>query len=247
MSEDALPPSPWDKPHRRTAPARVPLSRTRIVEAAFTVLDREGLDGLSMRQVAAELGVAVSALYAHVSSKDELLELMYHQLFEEFDLPEPDSEHWQDQIRDFVRQGRERLRQHRDMARISMAHAPFSAELLPKVEQLLAIFRTAGLPDRISAIAGDLLTTYLDGFVLEEGMWANRMRRAAEEDGEASWKRLRDEMESYFAALPRDRFPHLVALAGLMADETQDQRFELGLEIILRGLASYLDEGRRDG
>ena len=83
------PPSPWERerPARaRVAPARTPLSRERVVEAAFTVLDRQGLDGLSMRQVAAELGVAVSALYAHVSSKDDLLELMYTRLFTGFEI-----------------------------------------------------------------------------------------------------------------------------------------------------------------
>ncbi|WP_055590581.1 TetR/AcrR family transcriptional regulator [Streptacidiphilus griseoplanus] len=250
MSQDALPPTPWEKSRRRPAAARVPLTRDRIVDAAFTVLDREGLDGLSMRQVAAELTVAVSALYAHVSAKDELLELMYHRLFDGFELPAPDPEHWQDQIRDYARAGRARLLEHRDMARISMAHAPFTADLLPKLEQLLAIFRTAGLPDRISAVAGDVLSTYLDGFALEEGVWADRLRES-DEDGTESWKRQRAEMQAYLAALPTDRFPHLVALSGRMAEETQDERFELGLEIIVRGLASYLDDtgpGRsRDG
>ncbi|WP_377268565.1 TetR/AcrR family transcriptional regulator [Peterkaempfera sp. SMS 1(5)a] len=242
MSEDALPPTPWEKSRRRPAAARTPLTRDRIVDAAFTVLDREGLDGLSMRQVAAELTVAVSALYAHVSAKDELLELMYHRLFDGYDLPAPDPDHWQDQIRDFARDGRARLLAHRDMARISMAHVPFTAELLPKVEQLLAIFRTAGLPDRISAVAGDVLSTYMDGFTLEEGVWADRLRRGSDDDGTETWKQQRAEMEAYFAALPPDRFPHLVALADRMAEETQDERFELGLEIILRGLASYLDD-----
>ncbi|MFD8259447.1 TetR/AcrR family transcriptional regulator, partial [Streptomyces griseoluteus] len=176
------PPSPWERerPARpQTAPQRTPLSRERIVEAAFTVLDRQGLDGLSMRQVAAELGVTVSALYAYVSSKDDLLELMYTRLFDGFTMPAPDPERWREQIRDYARAGRKRLLSHRDVARISMAHVPFTAELLPHVEGLLAIFRTAGLPDRIAAEAGDLISTYIDGFVLEEGMWQDRGGRPA--------------------------------------------------------------------
>ncbi|AXI80389.1 TetR/AcrR family transcriptional regulator [Peterkaempfera bronchialis] len=241
---DALPQAPWERARRPPTPARVPLTRDRIVDAAFTVLDREGLDGLSMRQVAAELQVAVSALYAHVSAKDELLELMYNRMFVGYELPEPDPERWQEQVKDFARQGRARLLAHRDMARISMAHVPFTSELLPHVEQFLAMFRTAGLPDRISAVAGDVLSTYLDGFTLEEGIWTDRMRQEEDGDGTASWQQRKSEMQQYFAALPQDRFPHLTALAHLMADETQDQRFELGLEIIVRGLASYLDEPR---
>ncbi|MER6735538.1 TetR/AcrR family transcriptional regulator [Streptomyces puniciscabiei] len=239
------PPSPWERerPARAGAPARAPLSRDRIVEAALTVLDRHGLDGLSMRQVAAELGVAVSALYAHVSSKDDLLELMYTRLFDGFALPAPDPERWQEQLRDFAGTWRRRLLSHRDMARISMGHVPFTAELLPHVESLLALFRTAGLPDRIAAEAGDLISTYIDGFVLEEGMWRDRAARHG--GGTASparpdWGEMADEMQKYFASLPAQDFPHLRALSGLMVTDSSDERFDIGLEIILRGLASYL-------
>ncbi|MEU0005739.1 TetR/AcrR family transcriptional regulator [Streptomyces sp. NPDC006314] len=245
----ALPPSsPWERkrPARaHAAPARAPLSRERVVEAAFTVLDRQGLDGLSMRQVAAELGVTVSALYAHVSSKDDLMELMYARLFDRYETPEPDPERWREQVRDYARFWRQRLLSHRDMARISMAHVPFTAELLPHVEALLAIFRTAGLPDRIAAEAGDLISTYIDGFVLEEGMWQDR---AAQQAGGGSsrarpdWREMADEMQNYFASLPAGDFPHLRALAGLMVTDSSDERFDIGLEIILRGLASYLPD-----
>ncbi|MFE2101219.1 TetR/AcrR family transcriptional regulator [Streptomyces sp. NPDC059468] len=242
------PPSPWERerPTRtRVAPARAPLSRERVVEAAFTVLDRQGLDGLSMRQVAAELGVTVSALYAHVRSKDDLLELMYTRLFDGFEMPEPDPERWQEQVRDYARSGRRRLRSHRDMARISMAHVPFTAELLPHVEALLAVFRTAGLPDRIAAEAGDLISTYIDGFVLEEGMWQDR---ADQHGGDGSslarpdWREMAEEMRNYFSALPEEDFPHLRALSGLMVSDSSDERFDTGVEIILRGLASYLPD-----
>lgn len=251
----APPPSPWDRkrPARAQAtPVRAPLSRERVVEAAFTVLDRQGLDGLSMRQVAAELGVTVSALYAHVSSKDDLLELMYTRLFDGYERPEPDPERWREQVRDYARSWRTRLLSHRDMARISMGHVPFTAELLPHVEALLGIFRTAGLPDRIAAEAGDLISTYIDGFVLEEGMWQDRA--AAQHAGGGSslarpdWREMADEMQNYFASLPPGEFPHLVALAGLMVTDSSDQRFDIGLEIILRGLASYLpDPGTHRG
>ncbi|MCS0603424.1 TetR/AcrR family transcriptional regulator [Streptomyces sp. LP11] len=246
-----VPPSPWERerPARdRVSTARAPLTRERVVEAAFTVLDRQGLDGLSMRQVAGELGVTVSALYAHVSSKDDLLELMYTRLFDDFAIPEPDRERWEEQLRDFARSVRRRLLSHRDMARISMGHVPFTAELLPHVESLLALFRAAGLPDRIAAEAGDLISTYVDGFVLEEGIWQDRAARQAGDDDPSlsrpDWREMAGEMQDYFAALPAADFPHLRALSGLMVMDSSDDRFDIGLEIILRGLASYLpDQG----
>ncbi|MGW3204132.1 TetR/AcrR family transcriptional regulator [Streptomyces sp. NPDC001135] len=247
-ARNSPPASPWDRERRARTHVmrrREPLSRERVVEAAFTVLDRQGLDGLSMRQVASELGVTVSALYVHVSSKDDLLELMYTRLFDGFTLPEPDPERWREQVRDYARSGRRRLLAHRDMARISMAHVPFTAELLPHVEALLAIFRTAGLPDHIAAEAGDLISTYIDGFVLEEGMWQDRAARHGGADSSLArpdWREMADEMRDYFASLPAAEFPHLRALAGLIVSDSSDERFDVGLEIILRGLASYLPD-----
>ncbi|WP_248958171.1 TetR/AcrR family transcriptional regulator [Sphaerisporangium perillae] len=235
--DQTMPAPPWERSRKRDAPARVPLTRERIVDAAFTVLDREGYDGLSMRQVAAELGVAVSALYAHVASKDELLEHMYSRLFDDQELPDPDPEHWQEQIKEYARQGRARLLRHRDMARISMAHVPFTPELLPHVERLLAIFRAAGMPDRVAATAGDVLSTFLEGFAFEESMWEERRRNTKA----GNWDEMRDTIKGYFDALPPERFPNLVTLSGMMFDDGNDARFELGLDIIVRGLASYIE------
>lgn len=237
MTQPDMPTPPWERPPRRRTPARVPLTRERIVDAAYTVLDREGYDRLSMRQVAAELGVAVSALYVHVRDKDELLQLMYARMFEGHELPEPDPEHWREQIRDYAARARERLLSHRDLAKLAMGHVPFTPDLLPHVERLVAILAAAGLPRRVLAIAGDLLSTYITGFVLEEDLWRERYRET-----DTSWHKVREEINGYFASLPPDRFPHLVALADLMIDESNDYRFGLGLEVILRGLASYAGE-----
>ncbi|WP_214409604.1 TetR/AcrR family transcriptional regulator [Sphaerisporangium fuscum] len=239
QADEPVPTPPWERSRKRAAHVRVPLTLERIVDAAYVVLDREGYDRLSMRQVAAELGVAVSALYAHVTSKDELLEHMYHRLFEGFELPPPDPAHWQDQVMDFARGAREKLTAHRDMARISMAYAPFTPELMPHVERLLAIFRTAGMPDRVAATAGDIISTFIDGFAYAESMWEER-RRSSEA---GTWEEMRESINDYFDSLPPERFPHLVALSSLMFGESNDERFELGMDIIIRGLASYIEPG----
>ncbi|SNT62706.1 transcriptional regulator, TetR family [Streptosporangium subroseum] len=235
---DELPALPWERSRRRTAPARIPLTRDRIVDAAYVVLDREGYEKLGMRQVAAELGVAVSALYSHVSSKDELFELMYVRMFDDWDLPEPDPEHWREQVAEYARDGRARLHKHRDMARISMGGIPFGPETLPYMDRILGIFRAGGLPDRVAGAAGDVISTFIDGFALEESMWETRRR----ESGQNSWAEMRETLERYFEELPPDRFPHLVALSNTMFENSNDDRFDLGIEIIIRGLASFVEE-----
>lgn len=239
---DELPALPWERARRRPSPARIPLTRDRIVDAAYAVLDREGYERLSMRQVAAELGVAVSALYAHVTGKNDLLELMYARLFTGWDLPTPDPERWREQVRDYARTGRARLLEHRDMARLSMGETPFGPETLPHLEQLLGLFRAAGVPDRLAGVAGDVISTFIDGFALQESMWEARRQEA----GERSWADMRETLYLYFRDLPPERFPNLTSLGDLMLVSTNDERFDLGIEIIIRGLASFAEEAARD-
>ncbi|GII00673.1 TetR/AcrR family transcriptional regulator [Planobispora takensis] len=242
MSEE-LPALPWDRSRRRAAPVRVPLTPERIVDAAYVVLDREGYDKLSMRQVAAELGVAVSALYTHVSSKDELLELMYLRLFRGWEVPDPDPARWREQVAEFAREGLDRLRRHRDLARISMVGVPFSPEVLPQMEKLVTIFRLAGLPDPVAARAGDLLSTLVDAFAFEESIWQDRYR----DSSDFSWTKVSETFQQYFEDLPPDRFPNLSALAPHMVSGSQNDRFDLAVEIVIRGLASFVEEAATAG
>ena len=71
--------------------------------AAIEVLDEAGVVGLSMRRVADQLGTGAASLYAHVSGKDELLELVFDELVGQVPLPEPDPTIWREQVRQMLR------------------------------------------------------------------------------------------------------------------------------------------------
>ena len=103
---------------------RTPLTRQAIVEAALRVLDREGMDALSMRKVGEELGTGAASLYWHVRNKEELLQLVFEAVIEETRLPTPDPANWQEQLREFARASRTTLGGHRDVARISLGRIP---------------------------------------------------------------------------------------------------------------------------
>src|SRR4051794_32123962 len=98
-----LPIPPWSARRRRPARDRTPLSRDAIVDAAMAILDAEGLDALTMRRVATALGTGPASLYAHVAGKDELLELMIDRVAAELEVPDPDPDHWQEQVKDGIR------------------------------------------------------------------------------------------------------------------------------------------------
>src|SRR5690606_16574099 len=145
----------------RQRSVKQPLSLELIVRTALELLDAEGLDAVSMRKVAQRLGTGAASLYAHVRNKDELHELVLDLVIGEIALPEPDPEKWQDQLKELVRQQVAVLSAHPGIAQVVMrTPAPTGPNALRVSEAMLAILRSAGMPDRVVAFAVDVLALY---------------------------------------------------------------------------------------
>jgi AcrR family transcriptional regulator len=218
------PEPPWRG--RREDPARTerrPLTRDAIVDAALTLLDREGLAGLSMRKLAQEFDVGAASLYWHVGDKEELLGLLLDRIVGETEVPDPDPPNWQEQMKEMARESRRLLQRHRDAAQISMGRVPVGPNSMPVLERHLAILVAAGLPPRVLSLAADMFALYVGGFAFEESL-----RGDASADPE--------QLAEYFRSLPPDQFPTLVSLAEDLTAGDADERFEFGLELLVRGL-----------
>ena len=231
-----VPVPPWRK-RRRTTPPRRPLSAELIVDTALRVLRAEGLDGVSMRRVAQELDTGPASLYAHVSNKEELLELMLDRIASGIRLPEPDPARWQEQIKEVARESRRVWTSYADISRVSLGNVPTGPHLLAIAEWHLALMRAAGVPDEIAAIFVDRLALYVDADALEGSIYLARVKEGW--DVETYFGRLRD----YFTGLPADRFPTIVSVVDRLMAPDDDERFEFGLDLLVRGLASYVVEG----
>ncbi|HXF72761.1 MAG TPA: TetR/AcrR family transcriptional regulator [Actinomycetota bacterium] len=236
--EHEVPEPPWRaRPARR--PQR-PLSREAIVDAALRILDREGADGLTMRRVAEELGTGAASLYWHVGSKDGLIDLVVDRIAGELELPPPDPSQWQAQLMEIGRRMREILHRHRDVARLTLGRIPIGPNLVRIMEWMLALLRGAGLPDRIAAFAGDLFSLYVGAFVYEESLGLGSPSGEDRPPQEVV-AMIRD----YLASLPPERFPNITAMVDELMGPDPDERFELGLEVLLRGLAAFRNEDHR--
>jgi AcrR family transcriptional regulator len=225
-----MPTLPWDKPRRRR-PAKEPLTRERIVEAAIRILDRDGLDAVSTRKIAEDLGTGSASLYAHVASRDELIELMVDRIAAEIEVPEPDPEHWQDQLRDYARHAQQVWAAHADIVRTSLATIPTGPGRLRVIEGLLAIMRAAGFSDQLASWSVDRLQLYIDADTYEGWLFTAKIKQGldvAEYVGS---------IREYYRQLPADRFPVLASMADIITGDG-NQRFEFGLELILAGLAA---------
>jgi AcrR family transcriptional regulator len=227
------PEPPWRRRHEETPRAdRRPLTRDAIVDAAMTLLDRDGLTGLSMRKLADELGVGAASLYWHVGDKEELLGLLLDRIVGETEVPEPDPENWQEQVKEMGRESRRLLQRHRDAAQISLGRIPVGPHSMPVLERYLALLVAAGLPSRVIAHAADMFALYVGGFAFEESMRVPPLgdERAGQE-----------QLAEYFRSLPPDEFPSLVALADDLTAGDNDERFEFALDLLVRGLEAMAE------
>ena len=250
-----IPPPPWARESgaRKTRADKPALSREAIVAAAIHVIDEEGFEAVSMRRVAQEFGTGAASLYAYVANKDELMDLIVDEIMLESaigaQVPAADVDDWQEQIKAMIRATYRVLISHRDIAKAMLGRIPFGPNGLRNVESMLNVLRAHGMPDYVAAYAGDLIGQYMVGTAIEDYMWQERYPDASPEQVRAAMSEVGDYLES----LPKEEFPNLTALARVMVGENVGEpdkplfdRFELGLDILVRGLASFLPASPRD-
>jgi AcrR family transcriptional regulator len=225
-------------PGRRVRPTPRPLlSQDAIVAAAIDILESEGVDGLSMRLVAKQLGTGAASLYVHVSNKDELLELIFDELVSRVPIPEPDPARWQDQLREMSIALRDQLRTNSQVALAGLGRIPTSYKSLAGAEGMLAILKAGGLPDRVIGLAADLLALYIIAGVFEESLYERR--GFSDED----LGRYVEEIHQFYAALPPDRFPIMAAMSAALTEGDSHDRFLFGLDVLIAGLIVVGERG----
>jgi AcrR family transcriptional regulator len=235
VSAAELPPPPRlpprDAAKTRRTPRQRALSREAIIDAALAIVDTEGLDALTMRTVAAALRTGAASLYAYVGSKEELIELVVDRVIGEVRLPDqPDPSRWMTQLKEVAREMRRVFASHGDLARATFGRIPLGENALNGAEGMLALMRAGGISDRVAAMVMDLLSLYVMGVAYEDSLTA--MNATTADD----LTRFITEMRRYFASLPGERFPNTVALAEELTAGDREERFEFGLEVLLRGL-----------
>ncbi len=230
-----IPPPPWRRPRKDARPRR-PLSQELIVDTAMRILDAEGLEALSMRRVAMELRTGPASLYAHVAGKDELLELMIDRVVGEIEVPAPDPARWQEQIAESARTAHRVWARHPGIARAALANIPVGPNSLRYGEATLAILRAGGVPDQAAAWFLDRLALYVLADAFEESLHRERGRHTPEAAQEYF-----AQIRTYYTSLPPDHFPLITSMVDPLMSGDGDERLEFGLDLMIRGLASYTE------
>ncbi|MGK5518415.1 TetR/AcrR family transcriptional regulator C-terminal domain-containing protein [Micromonospora sp. URMC 107] len=197
-----------------------PLSRQRIVDAAVALLDGHGIDGLTMRRLAQQLDVTSTALYWHVKTKDDVLDLAVDQIFGDVRLPH-DVGDWRDDVRTLARNWRAAILRHPWAASL-IGRPMLGPNVLARTEFLQSALVRGGFSDHRLAVATRLLANYVIGAALTEATW----RQTADPHARAEARR-------HITANPA-AYPTLGA-SGHLDDARwdDDDLFEHGLDAIL--------------
>jgi AcrR family transcriptional regulator len=209
------------------AAPRSPLTTERVLRAAVALADREGVESLSMRRLARQLGVEAMSLYHHVAGKPALLDGMVDLVFGEIELPAADGD-WKAAMRRRAVSAREVLGRHPWAINLMESRRSPGPANLRHHDAVLGCLRQAGFPIALTAHAYSILDAYIYGFAVQE---ASLPFDTPEETAE-----LAEEMMEAFGA---DAYPHLTELAVqhvLQPGYDYGDEYGFGLELILDGL-----------
>jgi len=148
------------------ARSREPLTKERILRAAVALADEDGVDSLSMRRIAQELGVVPMALYKHVASKDEMLDGMVDVVVGEIDAPLEDAD-WRTTIRERVLSARRALLRHPWASRLIESRTAPTPTVIGYMDSMIGILLRGGFSIDLTHHAMHAMGSRLLGFSQE--------------------------------------------------------------------------------
>ncbi len=206
----------------------VGLTREKVLRTALALVDEHGLDALSLRRLAGELGVTPMALYRYVDGREGLFDGIADLLLGQ--LPDPPAGDWREQLRAMARSFRTVLVAHPSVVPIFQTRPLLGPAGLRTANAVLGLFREVGFPPEDAVLLYRQFVRFLlalitleteAGPALPPEQWREQARLA----------RIR------FETLPLEEFPHLVEAAPQFgAPQDPEQAFESGLDLLIVGI-----------
>ena len=213
------------------AEPRTPLSRERVLRAATALADERGIESLTMRKLAQELGVEAMSLYYHVANKNDILDGMVDIVFSEIDLPSGEAG-WRTAMSERAISTRNVLSLHPWASSMMQSRPNPGPALLRHHNWVIGTLRNAGFSIELTAHAFSAMDAYIYGFALQE---ETLPFDTAEEVAEIA--------EAFLEQFPTDVYPHLAELTVehiMKPGYSYSNEFEFGLDLILDGLERAL-------
>jgi AcrR family transcriptional regulator len=203
------------------------LTRKRIIAAAMELIEQDGVEAVSMRRLATELGCGVMSLYNHVPSKSALLDGVADAVMSGIQITPVPGAAWQEQVRAQARAFRQIARAHPRCTLVVVSRPPSSPSMVRPVESALATLRDAGFGRQDAVRIVRAFVAYIVGSLLREVGVAPGLSDG--DGGEAAPRR------PYLRAT---EFPQVSDLTAELTDRNPDADFEFGLDLLVRAVAA---------
>ncbi len=210
-------------------PRRAGLTRAWITEVALALADAGGVDRLSMRALAKELGVEAMSLYNHIRNKDDLLDAVVDTVVGRIDVPAIGG-NWQDELRRRAQSMRTVFLAHPWAPPLIVGRINVGPNMLAFNEATLGCLNAAGFSYAQADHAMNALDSLIYGFHLLE----RSMPVQPEDYAEAA--------STHLPEIDPDRYPHFCALGQMVAEGSYDgvNHLAFGLNLMLDALAAQL-------
>jgi TetR/AcrR family tetracycline transcriptional repressor len=206
------------------------LSRAAIVEEGLRIVDRDGIEALTMRRLAAALGVNPMSIYHHLPGKAAVLSGLVEQVFSQMGVSPPaDGAGWQERLKEAARAYRRVLRAHPNLALQVVSDTSAVADVVVAAgEPFYQAFDQAGLPPRAVFEAVNTLVDFVHGFMLGEA------------SNPSDTFDLAPVLLERVRALPPGTAPALARIVGELGEAglryDYDGGFEAGLDLLVKGI-----------
>ena len=219
----------WFSPPETTEKRRQTLTRQRVVAEALTLIAQDGVPALTMRALAARLGVVPGALYRHVPGKERLQDLVLDSVLAEVDCDVDCAVPWAEQITVLAGRLRAVLAHHPGVAGLLATRDPLGPHSLALAEAFLRPLHAAGFTHDLAGHAFFLVVGYTLGFEIDNTNASANQQRVQD-------PATRHQLHQFLRSLPDDRFPTLVTLGHQIWLDNRDERFTTGLDVLVDGL-----------
>jgi AcrR family transcriptional regulator len=231
----------WDRPERATRGPAPSLSRDGIAAAAVKLADTQGIEAVSMRALAVELGVGAASLYRYVTRKEEVIDLMVDAVMGS-DLRFEVRGDWREDLRSYARSQRAMTLRHPWMALRGTGRSSLGPNTARRFEQGLGAIDGLGLEIDEMLVMIETLNAFIRGRVLLELSEQEAIRRSGM--SQAQW--METQVPYIESLIASGRYPLLTRVVlDARAPHDPDRLkndFDLGLERVLDGLATILSD-----
>jgi AcrR family transcriptional regulator len=206
---------------RRERPAKQPLTRQGIIDAALVILRADGLAKVTMRRIALALDTGPASLYVYVRNTEDLHAQILDVLLASVTAPATGP--WRDRLKALLISYRGVLFGHPEIARMALSTQPSGPNYLALVNAVLALLHEGGVPDGAAAWGVDILLLYPTAVAVEHTAPARSAADASE-------------LAGHITAVDEDRYPHIARLGDKLISGNGASRSDWAFDVLLDGI-----------